>query len=204
MKKGLLVWNIVLSLVTLFLLIMHFSGKKKSATITEKVAGKDSSGVHAPFRIAYFEMDSIAANFDLVKALKSELQTKEEAINAEMANRVKELQKKYNYYQNLAQAGTLTEAQSEAARKEMEAMDNENKVRKAQLDQDYNTFMVAKQSEMQTKIEDFLKEYNKEKNYTYIISYEKGLFYYKDSSYNITADVVRGLNQKHRPDKKLK
>ena len=146
-------------------------------------------------------MDSVAANFDLVKSLKTELQNREEAINTEMANRVKELQKKYNYYQNLAQAGTLTEAQSESARKEMEAMDNENKTRKAQLDQDYNTFMMTKQNDIKTKIEEFLKEYNKEKNYSYIVSYEQGLFYYKDSAYNITADVVRGLNQKHRPEK---
>ena len=51
------------------------------------------------------------------------------------------------------------------------------------------------------EIEDFLKEYNKDKRYTYIVSYEQGLFYYKDSSYNVTADVIKGLNERYKVKK---
>jgi outer membrane protein len=61
--------------------------------------------------------------------------------------------------------------------------------------------MVRKQNEIKTKIEAFLKEYNKTMNYSYIISYEQGLFYFKDTAYNITADVVKGLNLQHKPVK---
>ena len=31
-----------------------------------------------------------------------------------------------------------------------------------------------------------------------IISYEPGLFYYKDTAYNITEDLVKGLNEKYK------
>jgi len=34
-------------------------------------------------------------------------------------------------------------------------------------------------------IEDFLAEYNKTRNYSYIVSYEQGLFYFKDTADNI-------------------
>ncbi|MEI9908824.1 MAG: OmpH family outer membrane protein [Bacteroidota bacterium] len=54
---------------------------------------------------------------------------------------------------------------------------------------------------LKTKIEEFLKEYNKTKNYSYIIVYEQGLFYYKDTAYNITADVIKGLNEMYKSKK---
>jgi len=201
MKNGLLVWNVILSLVAGFLLVMHFSSKKSNASRGNKVTG-DSSTMNKQFRIAYFEMDSVAANFDMVKELKTELTNKEDAINTEMTNRTKAIQQKYNYYQNLAQAGNLSEAQSDVASKEMKNMDDEMKNRKQQLDQDYNNYMMTKQNEIKTKIEDFLKEYNATKEYSYIVSYEQGLFYFRDTAYNITADVVKGLNEKYKPVKK--
>jgi outer membrane protein len=51
------------------------------------------------------------------------------------------------------------------------------------------------------KIEDFLKEYNKAKYYSYILVYDPGFIYYKDETYNITADVIKGLNEEYRKKK---
>jgi len=47
-----------------------------------------------------------------------------------------------------------------------------------------------------------LQEYNKSHSYTYIVSYEQGLFYYKDSVNNITADLIKGLNERYKPSSK--
>lgn len=201
MKNGLLIWNVVLSLLVGFLLVMQFGAKKGKSAGSAK-SGGDSTVADGQFRMAYFEMDSIAANFNLVKDLKTEMTNKEAAINAEIENRTKALQQKFNFYQNKAQAGNLSQEQSDAASKEMKDMDDEMKNRKQQLDQDYNNYVMTKQTEIKTKIEDFLKEYNKSKNYSYIVSYEQGLFYFRDTAYNITADVVKGLNEKYKPIKK--
>ena len=201
MKKGLLAWNIILSLLVVFLLIKQFaSGKSKSSSST--VNTSDTAHFNGNFRMAYFEMDSVAANFEEVKILKKELANREDAINKEMDKRAKEWQEKYNYYQDLAQNWKLPETQSESARRELDDMNESMKNRKQELDQDYNNYMVTKQNEIKSKIEDFLKEYNKVKNFSYIVSYEQGLFYYKDTAYNITVDVVKGLNEKYKPGKK--
>ncbi|MEI2739541.1 MAG: hypothetical protein V9F01_12260 [Chitinophagaceae bacterium] len=72
MKNGMLIWNVILSLATGFLLIMQFGSKKGGASGSARYGG-DSSAVSKQFRIAYFEMDSVAANFDMVKELKTEL-----------------------------------------------------------------------------------------------------------------------------------
>ena len=201
MKKGLLAWNIILSLGLVFLLIKQFgSGKGNSSSSTATTS--DTSQFKGNFRMAYFEMDSIAANYEEVKELKKELATREEAINKEIDKKAKDWQNKYNYYQDLAQNGKLPESQSESARRELDELNEAMKNRKQQLDQDYNSYQMTKQNEIKSKIEDFLKEYNKTKNFSYIVSYEQGLFYFKDTAYNITADVVKGLNVKYKPGKK--
>ncbi|MEO7802253.1 MAG: OmpH family outer membrane protein, partial [Ginsengibacter sp.] len=47
------------------------------------------------------------------------------------------------------------------------------------------------------KIQDFLKVYNKDKRFDYIFSYEPGFMFYKDSTLDITRDVVVGLNKSY-------
>jgi outer membrane protein len=148
--------------------------------------------------MAYFEMDSVAASVELVKELRAEMIKKEEEINSEMERMGKNLQQRYNFFQNKAQAGTLTQTESDAASQEMKALDEQMKNRRAQLDQEYNDFTVRKQNDIKLKIEEFFKKYNEKKKYSYIVSYEQGLFYFKDTAYNITADVVKGLNEMYK------
>ena len=201
MKNGLLVWNVVLTIAAGYLLVMHFRpGSKRTNTGTYHVS--DSAALNQPFRIAYFEMDSVASNAELVKDVKSELSKKEDQITVEIEGLSKNFQDKFNFYQNQAQAGQLNEEQSLAARQEMDAMNEKIKSRKQQLDQEYTDLMTRRQNEIKSKIETFLKEYNKERNFSYIVSYEQGLFYYKDTIYNITGDLIKGLNAAYKSGKK--
>jgi outer membrane protein len=48
--------------------------------------------------------------------------------------------------------------------------------------------------DVKSRIESFLADYNTSKGYNYIFANDQGLFYYKDTAYNITADVIKGLN----------
>ena len=50
---------------------------------------------------------------------------------------------------------------------------------------------------VQQKLKDFLAEYNVNNKFTYIFSTGNGLDYmaYKDSSYNLTQDVIEGMNK---------
>ncbi len=198
MKNGLIIWNVILSLVAGYLLIGQFGSKKNNIKGTDGTySDKTSSGNQ--FRMAYFEMDSVAANFDLVKELRTELSKKETEINAELDRLNKNMQQRYNYYQNQAQAGSLSQAQSETASQELKALDDQIKNRKQQLDTEFNELTMRRQNDIKSKIEEFLKKYNETKNYSYIVSYEQGLFYLKDTAYNITPDVVKGLNELYKP-----
>ena len=195
MKNGLLILNVILAIAVAYLLYSHFSSKKSSSSMAkEKIAVKDSLYDNPPFSIAYFEMDSIEANFNMVKDVKAELSKKEESINLELDKMDKDYRDKVNNYQQKARTQSLTQVQSEMATQDLMNAQEEIKNHKQSLDQDYNDFMVRRMKDVKNKIEEFLKEYNKTKNYSYIVSYEQGLFYYKDTIYNITSDVVKGLN----------
>lgn len=194
MKNGLLIWNLLLTIGLGFLLYKNFSSSS-TGTTTSKKSIKDSS-INGAFSIAYFEMDSIASNFVLVKELKEEMQKRENTINNELDRMDRSYRQKVNDYQQKAQ--NMTQGESERATQDLMKTQEDMKNRKMTMDQDYNDFVIRKQDEIKSKIQDFLKEYNKTHNYTYIVSYEQGLFYYKDTAYNITADVVKGLNELYK------
>jgi outer membrane protein len=85
----------------------------------------------------------------------------------------------------------------------MQKMDQDYRRREAQLQDQLQSHQMEMTKLMRKQIEDFLAEYNKEKGYAYIFSYEPGfIMYYRDSAYNVTGDVINGLNNKYTPKKK--
>jgi outer membrane protein len=95
----------------------------------------------------------------------------------------------------------MTQVQSEMAQRDMMQMQQNMQSRKQALDQEYQEFYMRKMKDVKTKIEDFLKDYNQQKGFTYIFAYEPGLFYYRDTALNITNDVIRGLNDQYTKKK---
>lgn len=196
MKNGLLIWNVILSLVAAILLFFQF-GPKKNSTGTGKILAKDSTAGNQ-FRMAYFEMDSVESNFNVVKDVKAEINTK----GIEYTNSLNLLDQEYKNRFNELSSQQLTPEQTEAAQNELRQLAEKLKNQKQDLDQKYQDFLMRKNLDIKKKIEDYLKVYNKEKNYSYIISYEQGLFYFKDTAYNITGDIIKGLNDYYKPVKK--
>lgn len=186
----------VISLVLIAVLFyLHFSSGT-SAKISSKSSSKDSTVVNGDFRIAYFEMDSLENNFEMVKEVKTELSKKEEAINNELSRLEKNYRDKITKYQN--QGATMTQVQSEAAQRDVMQMQQNIQNRKQALDQEYQDFYMRQMKSVKDKIEGFLKEYNASKGYSYIVAHEPGLFYFRDTTYNITKDVIKGLNELHQ------
>ncbi|HSU28136.1 MAG TPA: OmpH family outer membrane protein [Chitinophagaceae bacterium] len=195
MKNGLIAFNVILGIAVAYLLVMQFTSKGSRAS-NEKKESKDSADVHQPFRIAYFEMDSVEANFNVVKDVKSDLSRKEEKINTELSDMDASYRKKVNDYQQKAQS--MSQMQSETATQDLMRTQDIMKNRKSELDQEYNDYVMRRMKEVKTKIEEFLKDYNKTKKYSYIVSYEQGLFYFRDTVYNITKEVIHGLNEMYK------
>lgn len=196
MKNGLIIWNVVLSIVAGVLLFLQFGTKKKKASGTEK-AKIDSVG-NREFRIAYFEVDSVENNFNLVKDVKAEISAEETKYN----NSVTALDDAYKRKFNELSKENMTPEQVEAAQNTLRQFGETLKGQRQELDQKFQEFVMLKNLDVRRKIEVYLKEYNKNRNYSYIISYEQGFFYFKDTTYNITAEVIKGLNDYYKQVKK--
>lgn len=194
MKNALLVLNLVLLAAVGVLFYLHFSSKKSPET--KPIASNKGSMSSADCRIAYFDMDSINNSFVLIKNVKNELSKEEEKINSTLAN----LQKNYNdritHYQGQQQS--MSAVESEKANREILQLQDRIRTTKQDMEQKYQDLYMRKMQDVKAKVEDYLKEYNKDKGFSYILAYEPGFIFYRDSALNITSDVVIGLNEKYK------
>jgi outer membrane protein len=197
MKNGLLALNGLLLIAVGVLFYLHFTEKRSFVTSNNKSPQKTLPDT--PFRIAYFEIDSVSEHFALVKDVRAELDRRQDSMNNELERLDKSYRDKMSEYQN--KAASMSQVQSESATQDLLRMQDFIKNRKQELDQKYNDLVTRKMNSVKAKIEEFLKEYNKDNRYNYIISYEPGLFYYKDPAFNITDDVVKGLNEMYKSKK---
>src|SRR5205085_2180573 len=77
---------------------------------------------------------------------------------------------------------------------QQQVIDEKKQKSNQDLSEESYTFM----DHIQKDLKEFLAEYNKEKNYAYIFTTGTGLDYmlYKDSTMDITEDVIEGMNKK--------
>ena len=194
MNKGLLTLNIILLVCVGVLFFLFFSKKDNTASVTPTRANPeaDSAAQRQQTPVAYFDMDSIEANFILWKQVQAEVVKREAGINDTINQMKLGFQ---SYYQKLqAQSANLSPRQRDSLGNELAQMDMQIKNRSAELTQNYQTYYMNKQTEIVTKIKNYCKEFNKDKKYAFIIAREPGLFYYTDTAYNVTSELLKGLN----------
>ncbi|MDE3235610.1 MAG: OmpH family outer membrane protein [Bacteroidota bacterium] len=189
MKNFTLALNVLLVVAVGFLFYLHFSSNKKLDRVTAAVP-------KTGFKIAYFEMDSIQNQFEYLKDIRNSLFSKDQDMGRELSQLENKLRDKY---QDLQKAGSSL-SQAELANRQQEIMDMDKnlKNRKQMMEQEMQEESSKKLLDAKKKIEDYLKEYNKDKGFAYIFSNVPDMIYYKDTIYNITNDLVKGLNEMYK------
>jgi outer membrane protein len=189
----------ILSIVALAgvagLFVLHFTNGKSSPKPLGGTANADS---HTHGQIGYFEMDSVEQHYNFIKAVREQLKKEEDNISTELGG----LKKNYmgRIQQLQAKAPTMSQQEGEAAQAEINQMQMTLQQREAQLTQNLQEKQFKKMKEINDKIAEFLKSYNSSKKFAYIISRSPGDFvYFADSTYNITDDVIKGLNATYKP-----
>ena len=84
------------------------------------------------------------------------------------------------------------------AQEELQRLDNELKTQEQIKTQELQDESIQKIQQVKKKIEEYLKDYNKNKNYAYIFASSGDIMYYKDSVYSITNEVLKGLNEQYK------
>lgn len=193
--------SIYLSLLSLIgvgvLFYLNFSSPKKN----EKHIVSNSPSVKDDFRIAYFDIDSLQDKYEYFKDVSGELKSKEANVTAQLNSLQDTYQKRLRELQE--KSATMTQAEGEAAQREYAQMQQKFQQRQMSLEQDLKKQQLDMMTNVRNKIENYLKEFNREKGYAFILSYEPGfMLYYRDSAYDITNDVIKGLNEEYKKEKK--
>lgn len=200
MNKTLLALNIVLLIAVGVLYYLVLNKKENSGSKAGIIMEADSVMPNQHIRVAYFDMDSVEANFTLFKLMQAEVNKKEDSINSVLTSARMNLQSKYQKFQQQQQS--MTPQELDQAGRELSQLDIAIKNNEAMLNQGYQNYFMNKQKEIISLIKNYCKEYNREKGYSYIIANEPGLFYFTDSACNITSDLLRGLNAYYNRQKK--
>lgn len=189
----------VLALAVAVLFFIQFKGNAGKTTGTAKAStGKQEDSQSG--RIAYFEMDSIEQKYLYIKEVQSKLKQREQVMTAELQGmrngymgRIQQLQQK---------ASTMSQQEGEAAQAEINQMERSLQQKEAKLAQELQEEQFKLMQDINKKIEVYLTEYNAAKGFAYIISKQAGDFiYFRDSTLNITDELVKGLNEKYNADK---
>ena len=191
MKNTLLVINIILICLVGYLYYLQFGKKGKVKEVTTTAISP--SGNLEKAKVAYIDMDSLQSNYIYYKQLKSDFEKKQANANDEITG----LQKKYQSraMQLQQKAAGMNQQEQETAMQEINKMQQELQGRKQTIDNDLYNYNAKMKDQVLQKIENFLKVYNKDGKYSYIFSYEPGFMFYKDSTLNITPEVISGLNE---------
>ena len=184
----------LLMVAVLFYLFFNQSAKKQ---VSSEPVGKQPG---TSFRIAYFDIDSLEAHYGYFKEVVAQVKQKESAMNIELSGMEKTYQKKIAEWQKKGTA--MSQAESDQAQQEYAMMQQNYQSRKQSLQEELYKHNEDLKSDIRKKIEAFLKDYNKEKSYSFIFAYESNSFMYaRDTTYDITKDLVNGLNAEYEKTK---
>lgn len=176
--------------VLFYLLFNHTEQLKKISANEKKPLSRES-------RIAYFDMDTLEAHYNYFRDAMSQANAKQTAMNTELGGMEKSYQKKIQQWQQ--KGNTMTQAESQQAQQEYALMQQNFQSRKDALQQELYKNTEDLKTSIRKRIEEFLKEYNKQKNYSFIFAYDPSSFiYYRDTVYNITSDMLAGLNASYK------
>ncbi len=161
-----------------------------------KTAKADSDTFAPTTNIRYYNMDSVMANYDLVKTFnETNLRTMTELQNAQTSREGELNRLASSIQQKMQNNGYLSEASYNADVAELN--------KKQQNAQNYLGSLQAKaqqealrqQQEFLDSLNNFLADYNRTRHYDAILLYTPGELF--NPALDITDDIVKGLNSRY-------
>lgn len=189
----------VMSVMAIALLAMA-SCNKEAQKVDEKTQAHAS--LSGSVKIAYVEVDSIMSQYKFCKEYSLILQKKSQNIENTLAAKQNSLQAAAAKFQQDVQNNKYTQQQAEAVQANLQKQGADLQALQQRLGAEFqnetNTFNKA----LRDSIQHYLAAYNKDKKYGLILSKAGDNILYADKAYDITNEVIAGLNKAYKPAKK--
>jgi len=172
------------------------SGKTFPKLITDTALLKNA-------KIAYINIDSLNEKYEYIKDKSKEIRGRQAAIEGSLNSMYGTFQQEVADFQQAVQAGIRPEAElkKEEARLQLKQSEIANKEKQLQV---LGEEVAATQSDMLQNVSKFIERYNNNK-FDYILAYTTtniSSVLYANPSLEITNEIVNGLNEEYRKNKK--
>jgi outer membrane protein len=177
--------------------LLAVTGCKTDAGTAGNAKSVDGKG------IAFVELDSVIANFDMAKDITDQLAEKQKNSEAELTAKSQAFDRDVRDYQNKAQKGLITRATAAEMEQTLAQQQQSLLALRDEMALNLNEESVVAQRQVLEYINLYLAEFNKDHNFQYILAKQfPGPILYSDTTLDITVDVIAGLNAKYNSEKK--
>lgn len=187
--------------VAMALMFAQCTDNKAASTAEKAVPATVNTGT---MKIAYVEIDSLLTKYRYWNELNELMIQKEENIRTTLNEKAKELDQEMREFQRkLENNGFVSRERAEQENLRLVQKQRDLQQLQEKLAGDLQTENQKNSLQLRDSINAFLKIYNKDKGYDLIIS-NTGFdnLLYANDAYNITQEIVDGLNARYNPQTK--
>jgi outer membrane protein len=193
--------SIVTKSVLILALAAGVTACNQNKTADKPAASTTTSSATAA-EIVYINQDSIINNYDYIKDMNKRLEEKGKAAQADVGSRQQAIQRQVAEYQK--NAATMSADQRAATEQRLQRDGQTFQQYQQSAGAQIQNEQYAEQTKLYEKLITFTKTYAKEKGYKMVLTFQKGNtnMLYGDASLDVTADVLKRLNEAYAKDKK--
>ncbi|GDX43900.1 membrane protein [Bacteroidota bacterium] len=161
------------------------------------IASDAGAAADGKLKIAYVDLDSIQANYLYYREKMTEFDKKKEDADRQLNTAFQRIEEERIAFAKKGQA--ITQSEYENFQRSYQTKMQNLEEQKRNMENAISMDGVKMLEELKAKIDAFLVEYNKDQKYSYIFSTSNSMnvLFYKDSTNNITNEVVDGLNKSY-------
>lgn len=150
-------------------------------------------------KIAYVEVDSLMSQYKFCKEYTLILQKKSNNARNTLTQKGNQLQNAAaNFQQKLQNNGFQSREEAERVQANLQRQQQDLQELEARLSNELNEETLKYNSALRDSLNNFLSAYNKSKKYDLILSKVGDNILLADKRYDITNDVINGLNKRYK------
>ena len=165
----------------------------------QPAAGGSTTGM----KIAYVEVDSLMTQYDFAKDYSVTLEKKSNNARNTLTQKGNALQAAVNnFQQKINNNGFQSREQAAGVQAAIERQQRDLQELQARLENELASETAKFNVALRDSLQNFLKAYNKDKHFDLILSKAGDNLLWADKKFDITNDVINGLNKRYKPGKK--
>ena len=175
--------------------LMASCGSNSEKTVEQKAIAAPGGGQ----LIAYVEYDSLLSQYQFCKDYNEVMAMEYENAQRMLASKQNDLQQHMATVQKKYENnGYTTRDEVERAQASIEREQRDLAELDARLSAQFSENQANLAKEINDSLQSFIQSYNKDGKYAYILSKSGNNILFADSAYDVTEDIVKGLNARYK------